>query len=564
MKPVHIKRLLIGILLAGLLALAYLLFLPQDLTRGHLVNYGIFKTLCFGIMAAGLLASAGALIRFQTNSTWGQAIADKLNKYLMERESRLFNLNFILIIAFIFLIEGYLLTFIAVPVPARPIILWMAIACLLLIIALRLIYRDTFKKRASLGKRLKTGWNSWSDTQRKVFIILVILGAIYFAAFIPVNYGGRVHPDEQVIYPDVVKLLIPGNTFSDTLSHTFIVSSWWYGYPYFPISALALVIPRIIYGNDFASHMELNLLLLRQFISVLPMVVSIIFLIYLVNQFRHLWASIAMFVVLALIPGVVHYNIRFWHPDSIIVLLILLTFWFLKRDRLRFGRDFYIAAFLIGLNAVIKIWGFFFFLAIAGYLLAGWYTKKLDFWKMARAGLFFILVMIGSIIITSPSITIPWNFKTYIALLKDYYPVMRHGYNEPDPQGVYRLGLPAWQVFFRMFFMQDFYFYFSVFALVAGSLFGSQKTLNRLVLAWCSVIGTFLVVWIAVKSFQYMLPLMIPLYMGVFLFPNVAGSEHYPRALGFLAKPIARQVLAGIVIVMTAIQFYYNLKLFPK
>jgi hypothetical protein len=171
--------------------------------------------------------------------------------------------------------------------------------------------------------------------------------------------------------------------------------------------------------------------------------------------------------------------------------------------------------------------------------------------------------MVGSIIITSPSITIPWNLKAYIFELREYYPVMRQGYNEPDPQGVYRLGLQAWMVFFRMHFMQDFYFYFSLFALAAGSLFGTEKTLNRLILAWCSVIGTFLVGWIAVKSFQYLMPLMIPLYAGVFLFPNIAGGSHYPRPLMFLANPKAKQVLWGIVIVLTAIQFYYNLKLFP-
>jgi hypothetical protein len=140
---------------------------------------------------------------------------------------------------------------------------------------------------------------------------------------------------------------------------------------------------------------------------------------------------------------------------------------------------------------------------------------------------------------------------------------MRQGYDEPDPQGVYRLGLQAWMVFFRMHFMQDFFFYFSCFALVAGSLVGTQKTLNRLILAWSSVVGIFLVGWIAVKSFQYLLPLMIPLYGGAFLFPAIAGAERYPMPLQFLANSKVKQILIGIVIVLTAVQFYFNLKLFP-
>ncbi len=560
----HLKKLILALLISGFIALVYLLLMPMDSSRGHLINYGVLRIIFIGLMSGCLLVLAGLAAQFQVNPAKGQVFSEKLHNFLTCNESRLSTVQFVLVIAFILLIEGFLLSYFTIPVPARPAILWMAAACLFFWITLRMAYRETFNKKPSILNRLKSGWRSWSDTQRRVFIILTVMGLIYFAMFIPVNYGGRVHPDEEVIYPDVVNMLIPGSTITETLSDSFIISSWWYGYPYFPISAVTLIIPRIIYGNAFASQIALNLLFMRQFISVLPMVALIIFLIYLATEFKNMWAAIGMFIVLCLIPGVVHYNTRFWHPDSIIVLLILLAFWLLKRDRLRFGWDFYLAAFIIGLITVIKIWGLFFFLAIGGYLLAGLLTRKLDFWKMARAGLFFILVMIGSIIITSPSITIPWNLKAYISELQEYYPVMRQGYNEPDPEGVYRLGLQAWMVFFRMHFMQDFYFYFSIFALIAGSLLGTQKTLNRLILAWCAVIGIFLTNWIAVKSFQYLLPLMIPLYAGVFLFPSIAGGENYPKPFQFLADPKAKQVLWGIVIVLTAIQFYFNLTLFPN
>jgi MFS family permease len=563
MKPIHIKRLILGLLITGIMAFVYLVLIQPDGSRGHLINYAILRVIFMGLTGIILLFLAAVLIRFQVNQAWGRGVSEKIDEMLTHSGERLFNLQFGLVITFIFLAEGFLLTWFTLPIPARPVILWMASACIFSWAALRAAYRGIFSKRQSLLRRLRLGWQNWSGTQRKVFIILAVMGLIYFAAFIPANYGGRVHPDEEVIYPDVVNMLIPGATFTETLRDSFIISSWWYGYPYFPMSALTLVIPRIIYGNAFASQIALNLLLMRQFISVLPMAASLILLIYMVNEFKHIWTSIGMFIVLGLIPGVVHYNIRFWHPDSIIVLLVLLTIWLLKRDRLRFGRDFYLAAFTVGLNAVIKVWGLFFFLAIGGYLLAGWFTRKLDFWKMVKAGLFFILVMIGSILITSPSITIPWNLKTYISELKEYYPVMRQGYDEPDPQGVYRLGLQAWMVFFRMHFMQDFFFYFSCFALVAGSLVGTQKTLNRLILAWSSVVGIFLVGWIAVKSFQYLLPLMIPLYGGAFLFPAIAGAERYPMPLQFLANSKVKQILIGIVIVLTAVQFYFNLKLFP-
>ena len=386
MKPKHIKTFCAALLISGILALAWLVLMPLDAARGRLVNYGMLRGALIGLMSVSLLAMAWLTVQFQIKPASGQRAAEKLDSLLASPEARLFNMRFSLKIAFVFLVEAYLLTFFSLPVPARPILVWLAFACLAALAALRLAYRDAFKKRPSFFRRLRTGWQNWSDTQRRVLVILAVLGMLYFAAFIPANAAGGMHPDEDVIYPDVVNMLIAGDTITDTLRDSFIISSWWYGYPYFPLSALTLVIPRLIYGNAFGSQVNLNLLLLRQFISVLPMVVSLIFLIYLVNEFRHLWASVGMAIVLGLIPGVVHYNIRFWHPDGIIVLLVLLTLWLLKRDRLRFGRDFYLAAFAVGLNAVIKIWGLFFFLAIGGYLLAGWLSRKLDFWRMAGRG----------------------------------------------------------------------------------------------------------------------------------------------------------------------------------
>lgn len=563
MRTSYLKNLIAALWISGILAFAYLILIPLDPARGQLINHGVLKTILSVLMGIGLILLAAAWIMIQLNGSRGEKAASSLDKMLAGHPQRLYRLRFALVISFILLAEGYLLTWFILPIPARPLILWMAGACAFIWAALGTAYRGMIANHPTLRDRIRKGWQNWSGTQRKVFVILLVLGVVYFAAFIPVNYSSAMHPDEEVIYPDVVNMLIPGSTFGETLRDSFIISSWWYGYPYFPLSALTLVIPRLLYGNAFAGQTALNLMLMRQFISVLPMVASLILLIYLVNEFKHLWASIGMFVVLGLIPGVVHYNIRFWHPDAIIVLLVLLTIGLLKRDRLRFGTDFYLAAFAVGLNAVIKVWGLFFFLAIGGYLLAGLITKKQDFAKTLRAGLFFILVMLGAIIITSPSITIPWNLKTYIAELQEYYPVMRQGYDEPDPQGVYRLGLPAWMVFFRLHFMQDFYFYFACFSLAAGSLIGSQKTLNRLILAWCAVTGTFLVGWIAVKSFQYLLPVMIPLYGAVFLFPAIAGARDYPAGLRFLSQSKARAVLTGLGILLTAIQFWFNIRLFP-
>ncbi len=562
-KPKILKFHLSISILAGILSLVYLFLIPLDQSRGRLVNYSLLRGgIAFVIIVLVTLFSY-LLVFASRQPEQAQSACDWLNRKLTPPQGCLFRFQFWLAIGMIFTVEAVLLTYFSLPVPMRPLLVWGAFIGISTWVSLRIGFRGVYRERPSLADHIRLGWRSWSRNQQRVFTALAVMGLIYFIIFIPINNGGRIHPDEDIIYPDVANMLLTYDTFAETLRNTFVIDTWWYGYPYFPISALPLIIPRLIYGNAFADNIQLNMLLLRQFISVLPMILSIILLVYLVDEFKSAWLSVGMFVVLTLVPGVVRYNTRFWHPDSIIVLLVLLTFFFLKRDKLRYGVNFFLAAFTIGLATAIKVWGLFFFLAIGGYLLAGMVEKKISTRKMIVLGLLFIIVMVGSFLITTPSILIPWNFNTYVSLMQDYYPTMRFGYDEPDPQGVYRTGLPAWMVFFRIHFMQDFFFCFSVFAGLIGSLLGKQKTLNRLIMAWCVVVGVYLVGWIAVKSFQYMLPMMVPLYACAFMFPQVAGAPPYPAKLSFLAHPRAKAVLWVITLMMLALQFSFNVKLIP-
>ena len=52
--------------------------------------------------------------------------------------------------------------------------------------------------------------------------------------------------------------------------HSFLEAwPWQYGYPYFTVSAAGLVIPRLVFGEQFATQIQLgNIFLLRQFVSV--------------------------------------------------------------------------------------------------------------------------------------------------------------------------------------------------------------------------------------------------------------------------------------------------------
>jgi len=65
--------------------------------------------------------------------------------------------------------------------------------------------------------------------------------------------------------------------------------------------------------------------------------------------------------------------------------------------------------------------------------------------------------------------------------------------------------------------------------------------------------------FVALKNFQYMLPLAVPLYCGAFLFPAVTDVNPDSKRCAFLARPITRKVVWGITILMFASQFIINL-----
>lgn len=492
-----------------------------------------------------------------------QRMTQELNEFINKTQQNLFTIQSIIVISAILAFEFFVLTFFSFPPPMRPLFIWVLLACIQAWITLRFVYSERYRARPSLKVRLKNIWLGWSKTQKRVFITLLVLGVINFVIFFPINNGGRIHGDEEVIYPDLVKLLTIEDTFYDTLFDFLIVDNWWYGYPYFPISASVLLIPRIIFGNTYGENIQLNLLLLRQFITVLPMIVATIILIFTINDFKSYWGSVGMYAVMALVPGIVRNHTRFWHPDSLIVLFVVLTFFFLKKDRLNYGKYFYLAAFSVGMAAAIKLWGLFFFLAIGGYVIAGFIEKKVGFWKMVRNGILFILVLAITIIISTPSLLIPWVREAGVKSIEDFYPALREGYDEPDPHGVYEKGLAAWMVFFRIHYMHDIFFYFCLFAAVIGSIIGSQKYLNRLILGWSLIVGGYLILFVAKKSFQYMLPLMVPFYGVAFLFSGLADGSHYPEVLQFLSGKRTKGILTIIMIIILLGQTVYNINQIP-
>ena len=211
-----------------------------------------------------------------------------------------------------------------------------------------------------------------NPTQKKIFLALLLIGLLYFALFIPPNSLGaqsegmlaKTSIDEPVTYPYVVRMLTPAHSPKELFERWVIYGDYHYGYPFYFLSALVVLPVRLSTGALFVNHTSLNLLLLRQLISVLPMLAACILMVYLVTAFRSAWQSILLLAVLLTTRGIVRSNLQWWHPDGLSILAVILTLFFLNRDRLRFGPSFYLAAVFCGIAAGIKLAGFFFFLAI--------------------------------------------------------------------------------------------------------------------------------------------------------------------------------------------------------
>jgi hypothetical protein len=546
----------------ALLALWGMVFTPG---RGGTFSYPLMRQVLSAGWIVFLLVLAIFTIGLFVRPRWGTVLVSWLDDALIGVKKRLFWVQFWLILAALFLFECFLITYLAFPEPARPFLLWATLLCAQAWVALRLVYAGEYRSRPSLIARISAKWHAWMPIQRKTFIVLAILSLIYFAAFIPANshvdQSGNfyVHQDEQVVYPEVVKDMVFPPTVSGMV-HTVLEGwGWQYGYPYFTASAAVLLIPRLVYGPAFAAHIRLNLFLLRQFIDVLPMTLAILLVVYLATRFKNLWASVGAFLFMALLPGVVKYNIRFYHPDALIVLLMVLGIYGLHKDDLRFGRYFYLAAVCCGLAAVIKLWGLFFGPLIGAYLLAGWIKKRLSLGGLFVKGGLFVLAMLAAAVISTPTLMAPYIARVALRSWLPRQGYLLTGYPVPDPTGDYGKGLVNWLRFFGAHYMKGYYFYFSFLALLAGSLWGSRKSLNRILLGLCAVIAIFLAYVVALKNLQYMLPLALPLSAAAFLFPSVAEPGPGSNRPVFLARPLTARMIQMVTICMVISQFVINL-----
>jgi len=416
-----------------------------------------------------------------------------------------------------------------------------------------------------------------TPAQKNNLRILLFIGLAVFILFAIPNAQGAedeymlsvLSQDESFQYPFLVRVLTPGNTLLESIKNFVSYQHYIYGYPFYIISSLAVLPSRLIYGADFGSHVQLNLFLLRQLVSVLPMLIALGFLTWLTTRFKSTFKTVVLFLFLISVQGVTRQNIHWWHPDAFTFLMIVLTFFFLDRDRLRYGRHFYLAAVACGLAAATKVIGVFFILTIPLYLILGLRQKKLNIKQAAQKAALFVLLMLLVFLITNPLLLIPRTRADIIAVHRRHNDDFAKGWQATGD--TYQRGFLSWIPVLTTWYGQGFVLIFAVLSLVLGGMWGRNKMLHWLFLSWVLPYGLYIFYAIANKPDHYMLPVMLPVYACIFALADIGDSIRNkvrtetkpvppipPRK--FLDTIIVADLAWAIVLVTLAVQLSANLQ----
>ncbi len=320
-------------------------------------------------------------------------------------------------------------------------------------------------------------------------------------------------PDEAGPLPYMLHMIAPQPNLDKTLRAFVFYEYYFYGFPYFAASALA-VLPVQLLGQ--VSNLPVVMLVLRQAISVLPMLLALLLLVYLQDGFRT-YRSPVVFALLLAVPAVVQNNF-WWHPDSLVFLLVVLTLFFLYRDNLRFGHNFVLAAVTCGVATAAKLVGAYFFLAIGLVLVLGLVLKKASFKRLALMALVYLGVMAVSFVAANPFLLSHWARTAYVNTFNSQTELLALGYGV-----IYAKGLEASWPTMHQYYGEALFLLAALGAVVWGILRSPRRLLYALILAWFLPVSV-LVLFVTHFKYQYWLPAALPLISSLVL----VLPEHLP------------------------------------
>ncbi len=347
-----------------------------------------------------------------------------------------------------------------------------------------------------------------TSVQKRFFGLLLFMAAVAFVLFALPNAVASLNismvqvfqPDEAAPLPYVFQMIAHAPSLNQALRQFIFYNYYYYGFPFFAASAL-LLLPLQWLGR--LGDMPLVMLVLRQFISVLPMLAALLVLVYMQDGFRT-YRSPVLFAFLLVVPAVLQNN-SWYHPDGITFLLVVLTIYFLKRDNLRFGWNFVLAAVMSGVATATKLIGVYFFLAVGLTLLLGLVLKKASWKKLLGMAATFILAMGLSYLIANPFLFSHWARTAYQYIEYKQGGLLENGYGVFYAKGL----LAAWPDV-QSSFGELLFLLIALGAAIWGAWRGPQRLLYGLILAWFIPISVT-VFFLTHFKFQYWMPVALPL-----------------------------------------------------
>jgi hypothetical protein len=382
--------------------------------------------------------------------------------------------------------------------------------------------------------------------QKRIFGLLLFMATLAFVLFALPNAVASQNlamvqifqPDEAAPLPYVIQMIAPAPTLNLALRHFIFYNYYYYGFPFFAASAL-LLLPLQWLGR--LGDMPLVMLILRQFVSVLPMLLALLLLVYMQDGFRT-YRSPVLFAFLLVVPAVVQNN-SWYHPDGITFLLVVLTLYFLKRDNLRFGWNFLLAAIMSGVATATKLVGVYFFLAVGLALLLGLLLKKASWKKLVGMAGAFILTMGLAYLIANPFLFSHWARTAYQYILYKQGGLLENGYGVFYAKGL----LASWPDVHASFGEVPFLL-IALGAAIWGAWRGPQRLLHALILAWFIPISVT-VFFLTHFKFQYWMPVALPLISSLaVLLPEKWKMDRIARLAWFARMALLLVLFAQFVL----------------
>ena len=301
-------------------------------------------------------------------------------------------------------------------------------------------------------------------------------------------------------------------------------------------------------------NISLNMLLLRQFVSVLPMLVAITILVYLQTRFQSYFKSISLFLILLIVPGVV-FNNMWIHPDSLVFLFIVLTFFFLDRDDLQFGKNFYLAALACGLAVATKLIGLFFFLAIPYYIFLGWHKGRIDLRKAVIAAILFVSIMFSVFVLANPFLF--WALERHLRLTQsNLHDAMGSGFivsYSDDPL--------IWLRVFQTWYGLPIFILFAFISTVIGAFKGERRLLNQLILFWSVQFMFYIAFALVIRAKHFPLPILLPVFSALPAYFILFEPARFFKPIGeYLKKNAIRLGLTLIGLLIVGAQVFFSLE----